>query len=188
LPSLSCWLADKGARDWIQLDAFLLYHDMASVGALPFIAAAPTKVDYTFVSNAVRNQASLPVEPRGAHLESASIMLASRSRSADDVCERESNVWLSKPSRSSQRLLPKIALVRCRSGSIGCVARSRQVCIYVVEALLVDIYLPEGKDVYIHIRPTLLPEAASISCLCIAEPATSRRVATETRPTRNRSN
>jgi hypothetical protein len=25
---------------------------------------------------------------------------------------------------------------------------------YVVEALLVAIYLPEGKSVYIHIRPT----------------------------------
>lgn len=68
---------------------------MASVGALSFNAAAPTKVDYTFVSNAVRNQASLPVEPRGAHLESASIMSASRSCSADTVCERESNVFAS---------------------------------------------------------------------------------------------
>jgi hypothetical protein len=31
------------------------------------------------------------------------------------------------------------------------VARSRQVCIYLVEALLVAIYLTEKKDVYIHI-------------------------------------
>src|SRR6202035_5825305 len=43
--------------------------------------------------------------------------------------------------------------------SIAC---SRQVCIYVVEALLVAIYLPEGKDVYIHIRPTLLSEATLV--------------------------
>jgi hypothetical protein len=43
------------------------------------------------------------------------------------------------------------------------VARSRQVCInWVVEALLVAIYLTEKKDVYIHIRPTLLPEATSL--------------------------
>jgi hypothetical protein len=36
------------------------------------------------------------------------------------------------------------------------VARSRQVCIYwVVEALLVAIYLTEKKDVYIHIRTYL---------------------------------
>jgi hypothetical protein len=26
-------------------------------------------------------------------------------------------------------------------------------------------YLPKGKDVYIHIRPTLLPEATTFSCL-----------------------
>jgi len=45
----------------------------------------------------------------------------------------------------------------------------------VVEALLVAVYLPDGKDVYIHIRPTLLPEAAlppeaiSFSYLYIAE-------------------
>jgi hypothetical protein len=32
-----------------------------------------------------------------------------------------------------------------------------------VEALLVAIYLTEKKDVYIHIRPTLLPEATSFS-------------------------
>jgi hypothetical protein len=37
-----------------------------------------------------------------------------------------------------------------------CVARSRQVCIYVVEVLLVAIYLPEGKDVYMYIRPAQL--------------------------------
>jgi hypothetical protein len=43
------------------------------------------------------------------------------------------------------------------------IARSTQVCIYVVEALLVAIYLPEGKDIYIHIRPTLLSEATSFS-------------------------
>jgi hypothetical protein len=42
------------------------------------------------------------------------------------------------------------------------VARSRQVCIYVVEALLIAIYLTEKKDVYIHIRPTLLPEATPL--------------------------
>ena len=40
----------------------------------------------------------------------------------------------------------------------------------VVEALLIAIYLPE-KDAYIHIRPTLLPEAASFSCLYTAEPS-----------------
>ena len=51
------------------------------------------------------------------------------------------------------------------------VARSRQVCIYVVEALLIAIYLPEGKDVYIHIRPTLLPAATSFSCLYTTEPS-----------------
>ena len=33
----------------------------------------------------------------------------------------------------------------------------------VVEALLIAIYLPEEKDVYIHIRPTSLPKATSFS-------------------------
>jgi hypothetical protein len=42
------------------------------------------------------------------------------------------------------------------------VARSKQVCIYVVEALLIAIYLPKGKDVYIHIRPTSVPEATVV--------------------------
>jgi hypothetical protein len=55
----------------------------------------------------------------------------------------------------------------------------------VVEALLIAIYLPGGKDVYIHIRPTSLPEATSFSCRYAAEPATSRLVATETRPVRS---
>jgi hypothetical protein len=27
---------------------------------------------------------------------------------------------------------------------------------------LIAIYLPEGKDVYIHIRPTSLPEATTV--------------------------
>ena len=45
---------------------------------------------------------------------------------------------------------------------VECVARSKQVCIYVVEALLVAIYLPKGKDVYIHIRPTSVPEATVV--------------------------
>ena len=31
------------------------------------------------------------------------------------------------------------------------------------EALLIAIYLPEGKEVYIHIRSTLLPEATTFS-------------------------
>ena len=88
----TCRLADKEAQDWIQLDAFLLYYDIASMDALPFIAATSTEVDYTFVSNVVRNLASLSVEPRDTCLESASIVLASRSRSAGTVCERESNV------------------------------------------------------------------------------------------------
>ena len=65
------------------------------------------------------------------------------------------------------------------------VARSRQVCIYAVEALLVAIYLPKGKDVYIHIRPVLLPEATLFNCHHIAGPATSGQVATEAQPTRN---
>jgi hypothetical protein len=43
-----------------------------------------------------------------------------------------------------------------------CVARSKQVCIYVVEALLIAIYLPKGQDVYIHIRPTSVPEATVV--------------------------
>ena len=38
---------------------------------------------------------------------------------------------------------------------------SRQVCIYVVETPFVAIYLPEGKDIYMHIRPTSLPEAST---------------------------
>lgn len=41
-------------------------------------------------------------------------------------------------------------------------ARSKQVCVYVVEALLIAIYLPKGKDVYIHIRPTSVPEATVV--------------------------
>jgi hypothetical protein len=39
-------------------------------------------------------------------------------------------------------------------------AADRYAC--VAEALLIAIYLPEGKDVYIHIRPTLLPEATTV--------------------------
>ena len=31
-----------------------------------------------------------------------------------------------------------------------------------MEALPIAICLPEGKDVYIHIRPTLLPEATIV--------------------------
>ena len=54
--------------------------------------------------------------------------------------------------------------------------------IVVVEALLVSIYLTEKKDVYILIQPTSLPEATSFSYLCLAEPTTSWRVATETWP------
>jgi hypothetical protein len=41
----------------------------------------------------------------------------------------------------------------------GSVARSRQVHILIMEALLIAIYLEE-KDAYMHIRPTLMPEAA----------------------------
>jgi hypothetical protein len=53
-----------------------------------------------------------------------------------------------------------------------CVARSRQVCInWVVEALLIAIYLTEKKDVYIHIRPTLSPEANLPPGACPAEPS-----------------
>src|SRR5277367_2018389 len=37
------------------------------------------------------------------------------------------------------------------------VARSRQVYIYVVEVLLVAIYLPKEKDVYMYTRPTSPP-------------------------------
>jgi hypothetical protein len=48
------------------------------------------------------------------------------------------------------------------TGFLRPVTRSRQVCIYVVEALLIAIYLPEGNDVYIHIRPTSLPEATTV--------------------------
>jgi hypothetical protein len=43
------------------------------------------------------------------------------------------------------------------------VARSTQVCIVVVEALLIAVYLTEKKDVYIPIQPTSLPEATSFS-------------------------
>jgi hypothetical protein len=46
--------------------------------------------------------------------------------------------------------------------SVLFVVRNRQVCIYVVEALLVAIYLPK-KDVYMYIRPTLPPEATLFS-------------------------
>jgi hypothetical protein len=49
------------------------------------------------------------------------------------------------------------------------VARSRQVRIYAAEALLVAIHLPEGNDVYIHIRPISLPEAITFSCFYPAE-------------------
>jgi hypothetical protein len=52
------------------------------------------------------------------------------------------------------------------------VARSRQVCInWVVEALLVAIYLTEKKDVYIHIRLTWSPEANLPPGACPAEPS-----------------
>ena len=46
------------------------------------------------------------------------------------------------------------------------VARGRQVCIYVVKALLIAIYL-EGVDDYI---PTLMPEAALPLGACSTEP------------------
>jgi hypothetical protein len=52
------------------------------------------------------------------------------------------------------------------------VARSRQVCInWVVEALLVAIYLTEKKDFYIHIRLTWSPEANLPPGACPAEPS-----------------
>ena len=51
------------------------------------------------------------------------------------------------------------------------VMRSRQICIYVVEALLVATY-PEEKDAYMHIRPTLMPEASLPRRAC---PASGRR-------------
>jgi hypothetical protein len=69
---------------------------------------------------------------------------------------------------------PMIALARAVERQLKKeirVARSRQVCIEVVEALLVAIYLPKGKDVYIPIRPTLLPETTTFSCLYTAEPS-----------------
>jgi hypothetical protein len=40
-----------------------------------------------------------------------------------------------------------------------CCAQQTSMHILIVEALLIAIYL-EGKDAYMHIRPTLMPEAA----------------------------
>src|SRR5271155_1229250 len=54
--------------------------------------------------------------------------------------------------------------------ALECVARSRQVRLYVVEALLIAIYLPKKKGVYMYIRPTLLPEATLSARACPAEP------------------
>jgi hypothetical protein len=42
--------------------------------------------------------------------------------------------------------------------------------IVIVEALLIAIYL-EGKNAYMHIRPTLMPEAALPPGACPAEPS-----------------
>jgi len=39
---------------------------------------------------------------------------------------------------------PRMVAFR-QKGGVECVARSRQVCIYVVEALLIAIYLPKEK-------------------------------------------
>src|ERR1700733_11748283 len=100
----------------------------------------------------------------------------------------------SAKSPGSRRGLCQTSLFLSRSGGSRSVAGSKQVRIYVVEALLIAIYLPEGNGVYIHIRPTLLPEATTFNCLytaespatpCIARTCTSWRVATETQPTRN---
>jgi hypothetical protein len=56
--------------------------------------------------------------------------------------------------------------------SLPPVARSRQVCInWVVEALLVAIYLTEKKNVYIHIRLTWSPEANLPPRACPAKPS-----------------
>ena len=55
--------------------------------------------------------------------------------------------------------------------SVSSLCCAQQTSMHVVEALLIAIYLPEGKDVYIHIRPTLLLEAISFSCLYTAEPS-----------------
>jgi hypothetical protein len=48
----------------------------------------------------------------------------------------------------------------CKESSV---ARSRQISIYVVEALLIAIYLLEEMRTFIYIRLTLLPEATSFS-------------------------
>ena len=59
--------------------------------------------------------------------------------------------------------------VRSMQISVLFVVRSRQVCIYVVEVLLIVVYLSEGKGAYIHSRPTLLPEATLPPMICLAD-------------------
>jgi hypothetical protein len=65
----SCRLADKGAQDWIQLNSFLLFRDIAGVNALPFITATPTEVDYTLSPMRYETKQAF-LEPRDACLES----------------------------------------------------------------------------------------------------------------------
>jgi hypothetical protein len=66
-------------------------------------------------------------------------------------------VWGSKTrGKGTTRLALKwehksIGFLLRKSTYLTCVARSRQVCIYVVEALLITIYLPEERaDTYRH--------------------------------------
>jgi hypothetical protein len=66
-----------------------------------------------------------------------------------------------------------------------CCAQHTGMHIVVVEALLVAIYLTEKKDVYMSFDLPRCLRPPSFSYLCLAEPATSWRVATETRPIRN---
>jgi hypothetical protein len=44
-------------------------------------------------------------------------------------------------------------------------------------AYYLALYPPEVNDVYIHIRPTSLPEATTFSCLYTAEPSATFRIA-----------
>jgi hypothetical protein len=41
--------------------------------------------------------------------------------------------------------------------SVSSLCCAQQTGMHVVKALLIAIHLLEGKDVYVHIRPTLLP-------------------------------
>jgi hypothetical protein len=79
----------------------------------------------------------------------------------------------------------KVPLVEAFAVRLPSVARSTQVCIEWLwkHSLLLSTYIVKN-DIYLPVRSPYLG-VISFSWLYTAEPVTSRRIATETRPTRN---